>query len=69
MCLAYSSGIFYYSTPWLSKVKTRKKKGKDKGKCGKHKGNLAGEVGRERQNQTNSHGGKDRMRDKERDSW
>lgn len=50
MCLAYSSGIFYYSTPWLSKVKTRKKKGKDKGKCGKHKGNLAGEVGRERQN-------------------
>lgn len=38
--LVHISGIFYYSSPWLIKVKNRKKKGKDKRRLG-------GEIGRE----------------------
>lgn len=44
--MAHSSGVFYYSTPWLIKVNNRKKE------TGKDKERFAGEVGKERLRET-----------------
>lgn len=42
--VAHSSGIFYYLTSWLIKVKNRKKKGKDKGRLGREIGRKRGRI-------------------------